>query len=150
MREFILICVASLCIAAQASANDAAPVADDPALEARMTRIASELRCLVCPNQTIADSSAPLAQDLRRQVRDMLRRGDADATILAYMTDRYGDFVLYRPPLKSTTWLLWSGPALMLAAGFGMLVRVMRRRARAAAEDFEPDDPALFADPHPT
>ena len=129
-------------------ANDAAPAAADPVLEARMTRIASELRCLVCQNQTIADSNADLAQDLRRQVREMLTRGDDDTKIIQYMTDRYGDFVLYRPPVKSTTWLLWFGPALMLLAGFGTLVVVMRRRARASAEQFEADDPALFSDPH--
>jgi cytochrome c-type biogenesis protein CcmH len=131
-----------------AHANDAAPAAEDPVLEARMTRIASELRCLVCQNQTIADSNADLAQDLRRQVREMLRKGDDDATIIQYMTDRYGDFVLYRPPVKGTTLLLWFGPALMLLLGFGALALVMRRRAHTAANQFEPDDPAVFADPH--
>lgn len=138
----------ALAIAAPAFATDAAPAAEDPALEARMTRIASELRCLVCQNQTIADSNADLAQDLRRQVREMLRKGDDDAKIINYMTERYGDFVLYRPPVKATTLLLWFGPALMLLLGFGALAVVMRRRARAAANEFEPDDPALFADPH--
>lgn len=135
-------------VAAPAFATDAAPAAEDPVLEARMTRIASELRCLVCQNQTIADSNADLAQDLRRQVREMLRKGDDDAKIINYMTERYGDFVLYRPPVKATTLLLWFGPALMLLLGFGALAIVMRRRARAAANEFEPDDPALFADPH--
>ena len=149
-RLLILLCawLAALCLGRPAVANDAAPLAADPVLEARMTRIASELRCLVCQNQTIADSNADLAVDLRRQVREMLTRGDDDATIVAYMTDRYGDFVLYRPPVKATTVLLWFGPALMLLLGFGALAVVMRRRARAAAEQFEPDDPALFADPH--
>jgi cytochrome c-type biogenesis protein CcmH len=131
-----------------ARANEAAPAADDPVLEARMTRITSELRCLVCQNETIADSSADLAADLRRQVREMLRKGDDDATIIKYMTDRYGDFVLFRPPMKATTVLLWYGPALMLLAGFGTLALVLRRRARTAANQFEPDDPAVFADPH--
>ena len=136
------------CLALPAFANDAAPAAADPALEARMTRITAELRCLVCQNQTIADSNADLAQDLRRQVREMLRKGDDDAKIIQYMTDRYGDFVLYRPPVKATTLLLWFGPALMLLLGFGALAVVMRRRARTAANQFEPDDSALFADPH--
>ena len=142
-----ILCLALTAIV-PAFANDAKPAADDPALEARMTRITSELRCLVCQNETIADSTADLAQDLRRQVREMLRKGDDDATIIKYMTDRYGDFVLFRPPMKSTTVLLWYGPALMLLLGFGALVFVMRRRARAAAGEFEPDDPAVFTDPH--
>ncbi len=148
MPRLLFIWLTWLCLVLPALANDAAPAADDPVLEARMTRIASELRCLVCQNQTIADSTADLAQDLRRQVREMLRKGDDDAKIIAYMTERYGDFVLYRPPVKATTLLLWFGPALMLLLGFGALAFAMRRRARTAANQFEPDDPALFADPH--
>jgi cytochrome c-type biogenesis protein CcmH len=122
-------------------ARDAEPAAADPALEAHMLRIASELRCLVCQNQTIADSHADLAIDLREQLRVMLRRGDSDAQILAYMTDRYGDFVLYRPPVKSTTWLLWFGPGVLLVGGLGTLILVLRRRARLADDQFEPDEP---------
>ena len=148
MHKFLLVLLAVCCLARAALANEAAPLAADPVLEARMTRITAELRCLVCQNQTIADSNADLAVDLRRQVREMLRKGDDDAKIIQYMTDRYGDFVLYRPPVKATTVLLWFGPALMLLFGFGALAVVMRRRARAAANQFEPDDPALFADPH--
>ena|SRR5205814_4552585 len=131
-----------LCIFAfGASARDAEPAATDPALEARMLRIASELRCLVCQNQTIADSHADLAVDLREQLRVMLRRGDSDAQILAYMTDRYGDFVLYRPPVKATTWLLWFGPGLLLVGGLAILFFVLRRRARLSDDQFEPDEP---------
>jgi cytochrome c-type biogenesis protein CcmH len=148
MRRFFFTLLAMWMLAGSALANEAAPLAADPVLEARMTRITAELRCLVCQNQTIADSNADLAVDLRRQVREMLRKGDDDAKIIQYMTDRYGDFVLYRPPVKATTMLLWFGPALMLLFGFGALAVVMRRRARAAANQFEPDDPALFADPH--
>lgn len=140
--------LASVWLAFAAHANEAAPAAADPVLEARMTRIAAELRCLVCQNQTIADSNADLAQDLRRQVREMLARGDDDATVIRYMTDRYGDFVLYRPPIKATTLLLWFGPALLVVCGLGGLAIVMRRRARATANQFDPDDPALFTDPH--
>src|SRR5436190_15803431 len=103
MRSLLISLLAILWFASAALANDAAPAAADPALEARMTRITAELRCLVCQNQTIADSNADLAQDLRRQVREMLRKGDDDAKIIQYMTDRYGDFVLYRPPVKATT-----------------------------------------------
>jgi cytochrome c-type biogenesis protein CcmH len=122
------------------SAKEAAPEAADPALEARMVRITSELRCLVCQNQTIADSNAALAVDLRREARELLKQGKSDAEVVDYMTARYGDFVLYRPPLKTTTALLWFGPALMLAAGGVVLVVVLRRRGRMAADVFDADD----------
>jgi cytochrome c-type biogenesis protein CcmH len=112
----------------------------DPALEARVHAIAAELRCLVCQNQTIADSNADLAQDLRRQVRQMLQKGASEREVIDYMTQRYGDFVLYRPPVKGSTWLLWFGPALLLVAGIAVLVTVLRRRARLGADQFEPDD----------
>jgi cytochrome c-type biogenesis protein CcmH len=123
-----------------AAAKDAPPAADDPVVEARMLRIAAELRCLVCQNQTIADSHAGLAEDLRNEVRGMIRQGQSDEQIVKYMTDRYGDFVLYRPPVKSTTWLLWFGPGVLLVGGLGTLVLVLRRRARLGDERFEPDE----------
>jgi len=123
----------------QAQARDAAPEAEDPVLEARMVRIAAELRCLVCQNQTIADSHAELAVDLRNQVREMLRAGKSDAEIVAFMTDRYGDFVLYRPPFKSTTALLWLGPLALMVLGLLVLYRVLRKRSQLAPEAFEPD-----------
>lgn len=125
---------------ATASAKEAAPAANDPVLEARMLRLTAELRCLVCQNQTIADSHADLAVDLRNQVREMLRRGDTDRQILDYMTARYGDFVLYRPPVKTTTAILWFGPGLLLVAGLATLVLVLRRRSRMAPEMFDPDE----------
>ncbi len=103
-------------------------------------RITSELRCLVCQNQTIADSNAALAVDLRREARELIKQGKSDDEVVAYMTERYGDFVLYRPPLKATTFLLWFGPALMLVAGAAVLVVVLRRRSRMAADAFERDD----------
>ena len=130
---------ATLVIAAPAAAGEAAPEAADPALEERMTRITSELRCLVCQNQTIADSNAGLAVDLRRETRDLLKQGKSDAEVRDYMTARYGDFVLYRPPLKSSTALLWFGPAAMLLVGAAVLVIVVRRRTRMKADAFEPD-----------
>jgi cytochrome c-type biogenesis protein CcmH len=142
MPETLLKAIVALVVAllaATAPAKEALPEAADPALEARMTRITAELRCLVCQNQTIADSNAGLAVDLRRETREMLRQGKSDAEIIAYMTDRYGDFVLYRPPLKSTTALLWFGPAAMLALGATVLVLVLRRRTKLAADSFEPD-----------
>jgi cytochrome c-type biogenesis protein CcmH len=124
-------------------AGEAAPASADPVLEARVMALASELRCLVCQNETIAASHADLAVDLRNQVREMLKRGASDAEVMDYMTARYGDFVLYRPPLKSTTAFLWFGPALLLVGGLGTLWWVLRRRSRMAPDRFEaePDTP---------
>ena len=118
-----------------AFAKEAAPAAADPALEQRVMTLASELRCLVCQNQTVNDSNAPLAEDLRNQVREKMRQGSSDSQIIDFMVERYGDFVLYRPPLKLTTVLLWFGPLLLLAAGFVVLLRrVLRQRQ---AQDLE-------------
>ena len=128
-----------------AGANEAAPASADQALEARMMAISSELRCLVCQNQTIADSHAELAVDLRAQVREMLQAGKTDQQITEYMTARYGDFVLYRPPFKAATALLWIGPAAMVLIGLGALFVVLRRRSRLAADQFEPEDPDSIA-----
>ena len=123
-----------------AVAAEAQDIAADPVLEAKLVAITSELRCLVCQNQTIADSHADLAVDLRNQVREMLKKGQTQEQILAYMTQRYGDFVLYRPPLKESTALLWFGPAALLAGGLAVLVLVLRKRNRLAADQFEPDE----------
>jgi cytochrome c-type biogenesis protein CcmH len=120
-------------------AKEAQPAAADPALEARMLRVAAELRCLVCQNQTIADSHAGLAEDLRREIREQLQRGSSDEQVVQYMTERYGDFIRYRPPLNSSTALLWIGPAVLLAGGLLVLALVLRRRAKLAPERFEPD-----------
>ena len=137
-----------------AQAKEAPLAAADPATEARMLRLAAELRCLVCQNQTIADSSAPLAEDLRRQVREMIARGDTDAQIIDFMTQRYGDFVLYRPPLKGTTAALWFGPLVLLVGGLTVFIVVLRRRSRLAPDQFEPDqadddDTAAAPSPQP-
>jgi len=131
-----------------AFANEAAPASADPALEARMMRISSELRCLVCQNQTIADSHAGLAVDLRQQVREMMQKGQSEQEIIAYMTARYGDFVLYRPPFKATTALLWIGPGVMVVAGLAILVIVLRRRSRMPQDQFDPESPDAGQDPH--
>jgi cytochrome c-type biogenesis protein CcmH len=120
-------------------AADAPATATDPALEAKVQRVASELRCLVCQNQTIADSHAELAIDLRNQVREMLRRGDSEQQIIDYMTARYGDFVLYRPPVKSTTALLWFGPGVLLVGAVAGFIVMLRRRSKLSADQFEPD-----------
>jgi cytochrome c-type biogenesis protein CcmH len=130
-----------------ASANEAAPAVADPVLEARMLTITAELRCLVCQNQTIADSHADLAIDLRQQVREMLQKGMTDQQIADYMTERYGDFVLYRPPFKSTTMLLWIGPGVLLVLGLVMLVVMLRRRSRMPADRFDADEPEVEAKP---
>jgi len=127
-------------LAAIAGAREAVPAAADPALEARTMEITGELRCLVCQNQTIADSHADLAVDLREQVREKLRQGETKAQILDYMTARYGDFVLYRPPVKSSTWLLWFGPLVLLLLGLTGLALVLRRRSQLGADQFEPDE----------
>ena len=137
----VLAAAMSLALPGAARAGEAAPVAADAALEARVLAIASELRCLVCQNQTIADSHAGLAVDLRQQIREMLGKGMSERDVLDYMTQRYGDFVLYRPPLKPTTALLWAGPAALLLGGVAGLVLLLRRRQRMAPEAFDTDPP---------
>ena len=113
------------------AAGAAPDVAADPALEARVNAIAAELRCLVCQNQSLADSHAELALQLKGQVREQLQAGRNEQQVVAYMTQRYGDFVLYRPPFKATTVLLWAGPGLLLAIGIGVLAWNLRRKAPA-------------------
>jgi len=115
-------------------AKEAAPAADDPALEKRVLDLSVELRCLVCQNQTLADSNAPLAVDLRNQIREQLRGGASERDVIDFLVVRYGDFVLYRPPLKATTVALWGGPFLFLALGFILLFRRIARRRSAAPE----------------
>jgi cytochrome c-type biogenesis protein CcmH len=137
----LMLCLA-LCIGAfgtDVRAREATPVAADAAMEKRVMALAAELRCLVCQNQTIADSHADLAVDLRSQIREMLVTGQTDAQVRSYMTARYGDFVLYNPPLKSTTALLWVGPPLLLGGALLALFVVLRRRQRASPDAFEPD-----------
>ena len=116
-----------------AAAKTAAPAAADPALELRLMRLAGELRCLVCQNQTLADSNAELAVDLRQEIREQMRRGASDEQVKAYLVARYGDFVLYRPPLKASTALLWSGPGLLLLFGLALLFRTLSRRRNQGA-----------------
>jgi cytochrome c-type biogenesis protein CcmH len=130
-----------------ASAKEAAPAVADPVLEARMLKIAAELRCLVCQNQTIADSHADLAIDLRQQVREMLQKGMSEQQITDYMTQRYGDFVLYRPPFNRMTALLWVGPGALLVAGLTVLVLVLRRRSRMPEDRFEAEEPEVDGGP---
>lgn len=121
-----------------ASAIDTEQLAD-PALQARYDKLVTELRCLVCQSGSIAESNAALAGDLRREVRTLLRAGKTDDEIRRFMTDRYGDFVLYRPPLTPRTWLLWFAPVLLLGIGGLVAYRVISQRARLVASD--PDEP---------
>jgi len=127
-------------LAAPCAAKEAAPAAADPVLEKRVMALAEELRCLVCQNQTLADSNAPLAEDLRNQVREKMRAGKSDREVVDFLVERYGDFVLYRPPLKATTLLLWFGPFLLLALGFAVLLRRVRRRRQAADTEISDAD----------
>src|SRR5258706_15578883 len=112
----------------------ACALAQDAALERRVTNLSHELRCLVCQNQTLADSNAPLAIDLRNQIREQLAAGKSERDVIDFMVARYGDFVLYRPPLKGSTILLWAGPFAFVVVGFTLLVRVVRRRRIAAPQ----------------
>lgn len=110
--------------------GEARPLAEDPVAEARLKHLAVELRCLVCQNQTLADSNAPLAEDLRREVREMIAKNMNDQEIIDFLVSRYGDFVLYRPPWKASTTMLWIGPFLLLGVGAGALIIALRRRAQ--------------------
>jgi len=113
-----------------AHANEAAPLAEDPVVEARLVSIAEELRCLVCQNESLAGSRSDLANDLRREIRGLIKEGKSDAEVMEFLVSRYGDFVRYRPPVKPTTWLLWGGPFVFMIAGVAGLLAFLRRRQR--------------------
>ena len=120
----------TLALALAAGAAFAQQSAPDVAFEARLKLLEADLRCLVCQNQTLADSNAPLAEDLRREVHGLAAQGKNDEEIKQFLVQRYGDFVLYKPPVKSTTWLLWAGPFLLLLGGGAIWIAVLRRRSR--------------------
>jgi cytochrome c-type biogenesis protein CcmH len=122
----------ALC-AGLAAAQEARPLAEDPALEARVFEISHDLRCLVCQNETIAASNADLAVDLRGQIREQLKAGRTPDQIRDYMVQRYGDFVLYKPPFKPLTWLLWIGPFVLLVTMALLMARLLRQRRAAAS-----------------
>ncbi|MBL8487079.1 MAG: cytochrome c-type biogenesis protein CcmH [Rhodocyclaceae bacterium] len=122
-------------LATPALAGEAAPLAEDPVVEKRLNAISEELRCLVCQNESLAGSRADLAQDLRREIRNLIKQGKTDAEIMDFMVGRYGDFVRYRPPVKPTTWLLWGGPFVLGLAGVAGLVAYLRRRGRRVDEN---------------
>jgi cytochrome c-type biogenesis protein CcmH len=123
-----MLIVLAWCACGAAWAIDSEVAFEDPAQQARYERLNRELRCLQCQNQTIADSTAPLAADLRREVREMMKAGRSDAEIRQFMLDRYGDFVLYRPRMSAANFLLWAAPALLLVIGGAVAVRFIRRR----------------------
>ncbi|MCB1962389.1 MAG: cytochrome c-type biogenesis protein CcmH [Rhodocyclaceae bacterium] len=132
MRRLLLALGLSL-FALAAAAGTAVPAVADPVLEARVLKLSEVLRCLVCQNQSIAESNADLAQDLRAQVREQLGAGKSEDQVIDYMVARYGDFVLYEPPVRLSTVLLWAGPATLAVVGVGVLLMRLRRRNREAA-----------------
>lgn len=136
----MLCCALALTLAALAArANEATPLAEDPVVEQRLLVIAEELRCLVCQNESLAGSRSDLAMDLRREIRGLIKQGKTDQEVRDFLVSRYGDFVLYRPPVKPTTWLLWGGPFVLLAGGLAGLVVFLRKRKPAEAA-LSPED----------
>ena len=133
MRKLISL-VLLACSLSLAVAGEAPPAVADPVLEAKVQSLSEVLRCLVCQNQTLADSHADLAIDLKNQVREMLSQGKTEEQVIDYMVERYGDFVLYRPPLKNTTWLLWAAPFLLLFGGLLGLFWLLKRRHGVSEE----------------
>jgi len=133
--------LALLLFAGNAFAQPAKPDAPlqfrDAAEEARFHALASELRCVMCQNQSLADSNAQIARDLRGEILQLMRRGLSDAQIEQFLVARYGEFVLYRPRVEASTWLLWFGPALVLLAGGAVVVAIVRRRSRASVANDE-------------
>src|SRR5205807_7122892 len=127
MKRVTFAILASFCLATAIVAQVAQPL-EDPAIEQRMRNLTKQLRCLVCQNETLADSQAQLAEDLRREIREQIKAGKTDQEIMAYVSQRYTDFVLYNPPVKATTYLLWFGPFVLLLLGTAFLFRYVKRR----------------------
>lgn len=134
MKHVVVQLMLLSCLAFTAGAKEAQPDAADPQLEKRVMRLSQELRCLVCQNETLADSRADLAEDLRSKIREQMKAGKSDKEIVAFLTDRYGDFVLYRPPVKPTTYLLWFGPFVLLIAGLALLFHYLKQRRELISE----------------
>jgi cytochrome c-type biogenesis protein CcmH len=127
MKRTVLILAVMVSVAGIIVAKEAQS-AEDPQIEQRMRALTQQLRCLVCQNETLADSQADLAEDLRKQIREQMKAGKSDQEIIAFLTQRYGDFVLYNPPVKATTYLLWFGPFVLLLGGTAFLFRFIKRR----------------------
>ena len=133
MKPWMLMLALWLPLAAMA--DEAKPVAADPVLEQRMIKLSEDLRCLVCQNESLAGSRADLAQDLRQEIREQMSAGKSDKEVVDYLTQRYGDFVLYKPPVKPLTWLLWFGPFVLLAGSVGGLYAYIKRRGNRPADE---------------
>ena len=144
LKKIFLSTLASiaLCCAMNAVlARDAVPLADDPVTEQRLIAISEEMRCLVCQNESLAGSRSDLANDLRREIRILINEGKTDEQIRSFMVERYGDFVLYRPPVKPITWLLWIGPFVILLAGIiGLMVYLRRRNQSVPSATLSEED----------
>jgi cytochrome c-type biogenesis protein CcmH len=138
-----LVCALLLVMGSYAFAIDTAPAFDDPALQARYDHLTHILRCLQCRSESIADSNVDLAGDLRREVKELIAAGKSDDDILKFMTDRYGDYVLYNPPVKPLTWILWAAPILLLLGGIVTAWIVIARKSHLP--DTDPADPGLGA-----
>lgn len=130
--KFLLTLFLALQCTFGAYAEEATPLAEDPVVEQRMITISEELRCLVCQNESLAGSRADLAQDLRRELRTLIKANKSDQEIMEYMVSRYGDFVRYRPAVKPVTYLLWFGPFILLIGALFFLVRMVRRKQNGA------------------
>lgn len=134
MKPFFLFLLVLATLPLAVIAKEAQPSAADPVLEERVMRLSKELRCLVCQNETLADSRADLAEDLRDQIREQMKAGKSDKQIIAYLTERYGKFILYNPPIDPTTYLLWFGPFVLLLAGLAVLFRYLKQRRELIIE----------------
>jgi cytochrome c-type biogenesis protein CcmH len=135
MKRTALLLILLGCISFSLVAKEAQPSAADPVLEERVMKLSKELRCLVCQNETLADSRADLANDLRVQIREQMAAGKSDKEIITYLTERYGKFILYNPPVDPTTYLLWFGPFVFLLGGLGFLFRYLKQRRELITEE---------------
>lgn len=134
MKRSTLLLILLACLSFSIVAKEAQPSAADPVLEERVMKLTKELRCLVCQNETLADSRADLAEDLRGQIREQMRAGRSDKEIIGYLTERYGKFILYNPPIDPTTYLLWFGPFVLLLGGLLLLFRYLKQRRELIVE----------------
>jgi cytochrome c-type biogenesis protein CcmH len=130
----LIVLLTALLLSVSLAAKEAAPLAEDPAVEKRLVNIAEELRCLVCQNESLAGSQADLAKDLREEVRGLIKSGKSDAEVKDFLVSRYGDFVLYRPQVKPVTYALWAGPFILLLVGIVALVGFLRKRSQQVDE----------------